>query len=330
MHRDSEDGADAISIGLDPGFGAMKAICVGCDGTLKAILPSVVGVGVSNLGLLSVGNVGREKRARQPDRVSLDAGGVRTYLVGENVARYARPVERMDFLRLGDGPELRALFYSTIFRLLDDGEGPSNAPGFPAMRLIVGLPVEVMAHQERALSILRSLRGWMIGEHLYTVNDRKVKLDIISVHVMAQPAGTFFAWGLNDGGTWDRPRADLQAPVGICDVGFNTLDLFAVAGGEVIGRFTSGDTVGMRRAAELVIDAVRRRHGVNLSLHGADALVREEKPRLYTAQGEMDLRAAVRQARDAAAAAVLTFTERQWGSGQQFAHLLFTGAGQRH
>jgi hypothetical protein len=41
----------------------------------------------------------------------------------------------------------------------------------------------------------------------------------------------------------------------------------------------------------------------------------------------MDLCAAVRQARDAAAASVLMFIERQWGSGQQFAHVLFTGGG---
>ena len=116
-NRITTDG-NRINVGLDPGFGAMKAAFVGQEGTLVATVPSVVGVGDSDLGLLSVGNIGARKRTRQPDRVSFDAGGVRSYLVGENVARCARPVERMDFLRLSKGPELIALFYDAIFRLL--------------------------------------------------------------------------------------------------------------------------------------------------------------------------------------------------------------------
>ena len=316
-----------INIGLDPGFGALKAACVGQEGALVATVPSVVGVGDSDLGLLSVGNIGVRKRTRQPDRVSFDAGGVRTYLVGENVARCARPVERMDFLRLSDGPELRALFYDVIFRLLGGEKRRIDSSTLLPMKLMVGLPVEVMARREQALSTLRSLREWMVGEHQFTVDGSEVKLDIKSVHVMAQPAGSFFAWGLNDEGQWIRSKGDLEAPVAICDIGFNTLDLVAFAGGEVIGRFTAGDTVGIRRAAEMVIHAVRSDYGVSLSLHGADALLRDKQPRLYTAQGEKDLRAPVRQALDTAAAAVLTFVERQWGGGQQFAHLLFTGGG---
>jgi len=104
-----------INIGLDPGFGGTKAACITPGGAHVAIVPSVIGVGQTDLGLLSVGELGRRRRSRQPDQVTFE--GV-TYLVGENVARYARPVERMDFLRLSDGPELRALFYNVIFRLL--------------------------------------------------------------------------------------------------------------------------------------------------------------------------------------------------------------------
>jgi hypothetical protein len=101
----------------------------------------------------------------------------------------------------------------------------------------------------------------------------------------------------------------------------------AVEGGEVVGRFTGGDTAGMRRAAELVIHTVRGNHGLTLSLHQADELLRTRRPRLYTAQGEVDLGPLVDQARDATAAAVVTFVERQWGNGRQFSHLLFTGGG---
>jgi len=308
-----------INIGLDPGFGGAKAACVGLEGAQVATVPSVVGVGSTDVGMLSVGNLGRRsarRASRQPDQVSF---GDVTYLVGENVARYARPVERMDFLRLSDGPELRALFYDVVFRLLGESEHQVN--------VMAGLPVEVMADQELARGTLQALRRWLVGEHTYVVNGCEAKLDIKEVLVMAQPAGTFFAWGLNDEGKWTRPRADLKAQVAVCDIGFCTLDLFVVEGGEVMGRFTSGDTMGMRRAAELLINAIRSSYGVGLSLHEADALLQQRHPRLYTAEGEQGLRVQVDQALDTTGAAVVSFVERHWGNGRQFAYLLFTGGG---
>ncbi len=239
----------------------------------------------------------------------------------------------MDFLRLSDGPELRALCYDAAFRLLGGGEHRANGSTPLTINVIIGLPVEVMADRKQARATLRALRRWMVARHLYDVtlastgNGTKVTLAVTDVQVMAQPAGTFFAWGLNNHGRWVRSRADLKAPVGICDIGFNTLDVMAVEGGEVVGRFTGGDTAGMRRAAELVIHTVRGSHGVTLSLHKADELLRARRPRLHTAGGEVDLGPLVDQARDATAAAVVTFVERQWGNGRQFAHLLFTGGG---
>jgi len=303
-------------IGLDPGFGNFKIATVAPATIQVAVVPSVVGVGETDLGLLSLGKLGRRRHRREPDRVT--SGGV-TYLVGENVARYARPVQRMDFLRLSDGPELRALFYDAVFRLL--GKGSHQAA------LMIGLPVEVMADRKQALTTLRALKAWMVGQHYFTVNDTPVILEVSKVRVMAQPTGTFFAWGLDNLGKWTRPKADLKAPVAVCDIGFNTLDLFAVESGEIAGRFTAGNTAGMRRAAELLINAVQARYGVDLSLHEADALLRQRRPKLYTAQGEADLRPLVTQALDTTAAGVLNFVERRWGNGRQFAHLLFTGGG---
>lgn len=311
--------ADTFRVGLDPGFGSVKAACIGPNALTIATLPSVVGIGETEMGLLSVGNLGRHRSQRQPDRVRFELDGAQTYLVGDNVARFARPVERMDFLRLSEGPELRALFYDAMFRLLGADEH--------CAALVVGLPVEVMADRERGLATLRGLRGWMLGHHAFRVNGTPVTLTVSEVQAMAQPAGTYFAWGLNDQGQWARPRNDLKAPVAICDIGFNTGDLYAVQGGEIMARFTAGDTVGMRRAAEAIVRAIRDQYGLSLSLHEADALLRERQPRLYTTQGEADALAITSQALHAVAAAVLTFIERQWGNAKQFAHLLFTGGG---
>ena len=305
----------ALLIGIDPGFGGFKAARVTESGVQVAVVPSVVGAGRADLGLLSAGDLTRRSRVL-PDRVVF--GGTE-YLVGEGVFRYARPVQRMDFLRLSDGPELRALFYATLYRLLGAGEHTLAA--------MVGLPVEVMADRERALETLGGLRRWMVGEHRFAVNGEEVGLEVTAVRAMAQPAGAFFAWGLDNGGRWARSRADLQAPVAVCDIGFNTLDLFAVEGGEVVGRFTGGDTAGIRRAAEMLIQGVRDRHRLSLSLPEADGLLRGQEPQRVVAGERVDLRPLVRQALENTASEVVTFIESRWGNGRQFAHLLFVGGG---
>lgn len=305
-------------VGLDPGFGNFKAASPVHGEMNVVVVASVVGVGETDIGLLSVGELGRRRRQAVPSQVSF--GGV-AYLVGENVARYARPVQRMDFLRLSDGPELRALFYNAIFRLLGGGRHEED------VALMVGLPVEVMADREQARETLRGLRRWMVGSHQFAVDDESATIHVTDVKVMAQPAGTFFAWGLGNNGRWTRKKSDLKAPVAVCDVGFNTLDLFVVQGGEVVARFTGGDTAGMRRAAELLANAVQSKHGVELSLHEADALLRQRRPQIYTSAGAVNLRPLVTQALDTTAAGVTTFIERRWGNGKRFTYLLFTGGG---
>ncbi len=84
---------------------------------------------------------------------------------------------------------------------------------------------------------------------------------------------------------------------------------------------------GMRRAAELVIQAVKRAHGVTLSKHQADALLHARKPQLMTAGHWVDLTPVVEQAHSTNAGAILTFLEEQWGNGLQFGYTLFTGGG---
>ena len=304
-----------MHLGIDPGFGNFKAALVTDGRTQISVVPSVVGVGETDVGLLGIGDLGRSRRRNVPDRVQFD--GV-AYLVGVGVARYARPVQRMDLHRLSDGPELRALFYDTLYQL---------NPDLGAVDLMIGLPVEVMADRNLARSTLRSLRQWLIGDHCFTVNSDEATLTVTGCKAMAQPAGAFFAWGLNDEGKWTQEMAALTAPIAVCDVGFNTLDLFAVQGGEITARYTGGDTVGIRRAAELLTTAVHGEHGLTLSLHEADALLRKRRPLLYTPDGEADLRPLVSQAMDTAAAGVVNFVEQRWGNGRQFARLLFTGGG---
>lgn len=235
------------------------------------------------------------------------------------MARYTRPVQRMDFLRFFSGPEFQVLFYASAFRLLGGGNHK--------LALMMGLPVEVMANREKAMEILKGMRSWLMRKHRFSVNSIEMSLEVCEVQVMAQPAGAFFAWGLDDSGKWVRDKKALKVPIGICDIGFNTLDLFAVQGGEVVARFTGGDTRGIRRAAELLINSVREQYGVELSLYEADKLLRERRPKIYTAGKEVDLRPLVNQAIETAAAVLLAFIEQKWENGRQFAYLLLTGGG---
>lgn len=305
-------------IGLDPGFGGVKVAAIEGGVLRTAHVPAVVGVGTTDVGLLSLGEFARRRRRRaEPHTVAF--GGV-VYLVGENVHRYARPVERLDFQRLSGGAELQAAVYAALAGVFE--------PGRHEVPVLLGLPVEVMADRAQAVEVLRAIRGWLVGEHVFEVDGNEYTVIVREVRAMPQPAGAFFAWGLDDRGRWVRPPEDLKVPVGICDIGFNTLDLFAVEAGDVVARFTAGDTVGMRRAAEILAQMLRRRYGLELSLHEADTLLWQRSPRVFVAgEGAVSVADMVRQALETTAAYVVRFLEERWGRGRQFAHVLFAGGG---
>jgi hypothetical protein len=309
-------------LALDPGFGAMKAAEVQNDEIAVATVPSVVGQGATDLGLLDLAGVTGRRRRKRPHRVTFD--GVEL-LVGSNVAEFARPVERLDFQRLRNGPELRALTYTTLHELLDGGDFDVN--------LVVGLPVEVL-QGPAARETVKRLQGWLVGEHRFTLDGSEARLTVHQVKPMAQPVGAFFDWGLDRRGQWVRPKEDLRVPVAVLDLGFNTLDLFSVKAGQISARYTGGDTLGMRRAATALAERVRREHRRPLSLHEADELLRRyvggrgrRAVRLPVPGELVDVRDQVRAALEYTVGEVATFVEQTWGNGRQFAHLLLTGGG---
>jgi len=324
-------GISVHNVALDPGFGGCKAAMI-VDGTIQtAMISSVVGVGETNLGMLSLAGVtGRRRRQKQfePHRVSFNGADM---LVGAGVAEYARPVERLDFQRLGESPELRVLTYATLFKLLSTDEGLSEGVN---LNLVVGLPVEVLQGPD-ANETVKRLRGWLVGEHRFAIDGQDVMLTINRVAPMAQPVGAFCEWGLGLDGRWGRDRDDALATVAVLDLGFNTLDLLGVRNGRISARYTEGDTLGMRRAAQALVQSVRSQYQVgDLSLHEADELVREyirgrgRRPvKLSVPGGRQDVSHLVGTAVDVAAGEVSTFVAQVWGQGGRFAYLLLTGGG---
>jgi hypothetical protein len=115
--------------------------------------------------------------------------------------------------------------------------------------------------------------------------------------------------------------------VAICDVGFNTLDVFTLQGGKILWRFTGGDTAGMRRAVELLLRALEAEYEVSFSLHETDALIRQGNPVISIAGGKVDLTELIADAKKAAASGITTFLDEHWDNGRQFEHVIFTGGG---
>ena len=305
-------------IAIDPGFGGFKVAEVRHGSLAVHSLPAIVGIGSTDLGYLGTG-FGRQNK-HKPHTVTVDGTN---YLVGQNVHRFAPPVERLDFQRLSDGSELRALLYAALWKIT--GAGNHTAA------LMVGLPVEIVQDKKLTQETLRTLRGWLVDTHRFTVDGESVTLTVTAVKGLAQPVGSYFAWGANVNGRWQMSRDALQKPVAICDIGFNTLDLFAVQGGEVFGRFTGGDTLGMHRTADAIVRHVRQTYRHTLSLAEADALMRDYLAGghavFYHPAGEHDLAPVVRRALDTTFAGINQFIRQHWERGTRFRYLLLTGGG---
>jgi hypothetical protein len=337
----------------DGGYGNYKIAWRNGDGNIHtASIPADVGIGQTDLGLLATGMEGKYSQVK-PHIV--ECGGVR-YLVGNNVHRWSSRVyeRRTDYQRLGDAPETRPLTYAVLAEMLDDiAEAEAKAEALPTtangrhattlpilgatdedsavhLSLVIGLPVEVMQDKPRAQATLAALKKWLIGFHSFRVDGRDYALHIDRVAVMAQPLGTYAAWGYRPDGTWGRSEEDFNAPVAVVDIGYNTLDLFGIERGQLIGHLTGGQDLGLHRAAETIVQEVRAAYGVELSTSEADGMIREHtKSRavmLHTSTATHNINHIVQQALDLCFAGVSEFLRKHCRPGD-YRYLLFGGGG---
>lgn len=312
---------NTIRIGLDPGFGSIKAATINDKKFDTFILPSVVGIGTTDTGALALAGFVNTRRAEQPHHISWND---REYLVGPGIAAYARPIERMDMARFIDGPELLALVYTTLAHL-----GLSGCQ----LALAIGLPVELLQDKTAATTLEREIQARLCGSHRFTLDGQEVGFEIVKLRAnIAQPLGCWLDWGLDNHGKWQKGPDGRTAPCIILDQGFNTLDIFSIKDGRPSPRFTAGDTLGMRRAAELITAAIRRRHGLELSLHEADELLRyhldpDSGAVLVHVHGQpTDITPLITQALDSLAADVGQFIESRIGRAHEF-RIILTGGG---
>lgn len=288
-----------------------------------AFLPSKVGVGSIGMGALTLG--GLEKRSRgedalRPIQIVSDEGA---YLVGHNVERYTALLERFDPSKYADSPELRAIARALLAQMVDGGSND--------IAIVVALPVDVMM-SPNAKETIKGIEAWLLGEHRFTYDGKETCVNVHAMKAMAQPVGAFFSWGLDLRGEWVRSEEDLtEASVAVLDSGFNTLDLLLVKQGRIDKRYTGGDNLGVRVAAQEIANALKARYGIDKSLIEVDAYIRRYiengKVQPIIAGEKADLKPMIRQALNSLATRTVDFVHDTWGNAREFSYVLLAGGG---
>lgn len=309
--------------GVDPGFNANKVAEVQGRDIFTYALPSSVGLANRHRkdGLTLGGVVRAHRASRQPFRVAFDRV---EYLVGPNVADFTHPIDRMDFDRFSDSPELRATLYTALYRIVNGGAHE--------MALAIALPVEVLQDRDEGDRVERAMRSWLLGEHRFSVDGVETVLTVTALRArIPQPVATWFDWGLDTTGQWIKGTEAMRAPTLIVDEGYNTLDVLVVEGGKISHRYTGGDTLGMRRAAERLIETLQHRHGLILELYKANELIQEtvngQQSLVYVRGQAVDVTQEARQAVGALEVDVVNFIDRAVGKAREAYHVLLTGGG---
>lgn len=213
-------------VGLDLGAGALKL--VNCDGPLTT-LSHVALNGAARVDQSALGFARRKK----PLHISGDFG---SFYVGEGAHDYGSPVERLDVDRFASAPDMRALVYGGLNLIRRD----------EPIHIYVGLPQNI-AIGEQASANIAAVKSWLSGAHEWVADGKPARLNIASVVATSQPRGAYMDALLGDAGQL-RPdrRAWKSAEIGVISIGFNTLELLALSGGEPVAKFASSDTIGVR------------------------------------------------------------------------------------
>lgn len=245
-----------MNLAFDPGYGGIKLY--GANGKLN--MPSALAV-ASQIGIQQMEGL---RRARPPLKVETNGGA---FYVGQGAHDWGRPVENLDFDRLTGSPEMMALFLGAVTHY--------GIPERPTS-LIVGLPIIALLGEQAGI-VQRKVRAFLEGEHRWTANGKEHRLVVESVLITSQPVGAMFDYLLNEKGKMpvDRQRI-FRGEIGILGIGTNTLDLLVVRNGKPVQRFTSGETLGVRRLLQLLnhdglyslaeLDSKLRNHALDTSV----------------------------------------------------------------
>lgn len=277
-----------LLIGVDLGYGAIKLASQ--SGTTQ--LPSFVGLPRGE----RIASVTGIKKSKASLLIEHDGGA---FYVGRNAHNDGQPLENLDYERLTGSPEIRALFYGALSEHADQIDSAS---------IMVGLPLSLLGEENKAATA-SAMKKWLRGDHEWTANGEKRTITIEQVDITSQPAGALFDFVFDDAGK-PTPFAKLaKKEIGMLSVGFNTIEMMTLNGGQLVQRLSGSTENGVRRLLE------QANPDNSYSLGELDAMLR---------RGTLDIDAAV----EVWSRAVNGDIESQWGkTWKRFERILIVGGG---
>jgi PRTRC genetic system protein D len=288
-------------LGLDLGFGDVKAAKI-VDGKLQTMsFHSVLGQ-AQDLAAFGTGLGGISRR--RATRMAYD--GVE-YYIGLDALQHSRTqAGRQDRARIGSVEE-RVLALAALARL-------NVADAY----IVTGLPVLWFEDRKK---LVRSLKG----EHRFTWGKQQRTITIHKIVTTPQPFGGFYAHYLDTCGAALYPEEEMFRTFGFLDIGWNTTDLTAIRGLQLVDKWSGGERVGVRNVVEIVGDVINRRYGLTLAPHEIDEILRS---RSVEVSGEYhDIGDIIDSATTSLAQQVVATATRLWGNGERMSRILIFGGG---
>jgi len=213
-------------VGLDPGHGNMKAAAGGRVRVIPSLvaIPRRVGIAASGLRL---------------HRTTLVQFEGHQYAIGAGAPLRGTVYESIDESRFLTAP-IMALMLGTVALVTEQDHGP--------LALVVGLPVAIMQEATGVRGVVKALQSRLSGQHCLEVDGRKVQLKVERVWTRAQPLGVWADWAVQESG--ELHSGARRSLIGIVDIGFNTVDIFGIQGGEVHAGMVAGAELGARLLLE--------------------------------------------------------------------------------
>jgi len=228
-------------IGYDPGFGGTKVCVGGKVAWIQSAVSRPKGVGLAAIGMKTAGKTAK----------TVTFNG-ETLSVGTGSWNRGETLTSLDYNSLVS-PGRLAMFYAAL-------DAPHEQ--LETSTLVVGLPVSLLQDETQAKPVIDALK-LMKREHFFTVDGRENLVTIDKIKVLAQPVGAYMDWLYTDEMT---VNASGKSQVAVIDIGFNTLDVYAIENGQVLERHISGAEVGVYRLLERIAG--------DMDLAEADALLR--------------------------------------------------------
>lgn len=223
----------ATKFGCDLGQSSLKI--VGAAGALQFASQAALFGG-------EVMEVTPGRKRRKPVVVETQDGKL---YVGHGAHSYGMPVENMDFTRLSESAEIRAVWYGAMSEYMRQF-GALNEP----LKLVVGLPFQMLIGQKETVTKFRNaVNKWMGGEHHWTADGKPYSLTVEMVHLYPQALGAPVDYALDMNGqaiSEERTKA-LANECGTISIGSNTVELLVSKRDENTHRFNGGKDIGVRQ-----------------------------------------------------------------------------------